>query len=175
MTMKIQRRQGRSIAARWQRGLTMIEVLVAIVVLAIGLLGLAGLQLNGLKVSQGSTFRWKASQLAADLADQLRASRVESTAAPGPCTLTAAGGIQGTCPTGLLATSLPLWAASQLVALPGAIASFSINGNNVWEVDIAWDDTHAAQIGTAALAAPTQPCGATGAALAGCFTLLTQI
>jgi prepilin-type N-terminal cleavage/methylation domain-containing protein len=112
MTMKIQRRHGGSIAARWQRGLTMIEVLVAIVVLAIGLLGLAGLQLNGLKVSQGSTFRWKASQLAADLADQLRASRVESTAAPGPCTLTAAGGIQGTCPTGLLATSLPFRARS---------------------------------------------------------------
>ena len=46
-----------------QRGVTLIEILVAIVVLSIGLLGLAGLQLKGLQVSQGSTYRSQAALL----------------------------------------------------------------------------------------------------------------
>jgi len=49
-----------------QRGMTLIEILVAIVVLSVGLLGLAGLQLKGLQVNQGSIYRWQAAMLAED-------------------------------------------------------------------------------------------------------------
>jgi type IV pilus assembly protein PilV len=58
--------------ARRQRGVSLIEVLVAAVVLAIGLLGLAGLQLRGMQVNQGSAMRAQAVILAEDLADRMR-------------------------------------------------------------------------------------------------------
>jgi len=66
-------------AAR-QRGMTLIEILVAIVVLSVGLLGLAGLQLKGVQVNQGSAYRWQAAMLAEDIADRMRADRSSALA-----------------------------------------------------------------------------------------------
>jgi type IV pilus assembly protein PilV len=57
-----------------QRGFNLIEVLVTIVVLAIGLLGLAGLQAHSLKNSHSSLYRTIASQQAYDIADRIAAN-----------------------------------------------------------------------------------------------------
>lgn len=57
---------------RCQRGVSLIEVLVSIVILTMGLLGLAGLQVAGIKVTQSSQFRAQAAQLANDMADRMR-------------------------------------------------------------------------------------------------------
>jgi type IV pilus assembly protein PilV len=54
----------------------LIEVLVAIVILAIGLLGLAALQSNGLRGSQESYLRTQATLLASDITDRMRANRL---------------------------------------------------------------------------------------------------
>ena len=56
------------------RGFTMLEVLVAILVLSLGLLGLAGLQTVGLRNNAGSAQRTIATQLAYDMADRMRAN-----------------------------------------------------------------------------------------------------
>ena len=56
-----------------QRGMTLIEILVAIVVLSLGLMGLAGLQLKGMQVNQGSTYRSQAAILAQEMAERIRA------------------------------------------------------------------------------------------------------
>jgi type IV pilus assembly protein PilV len=58
-----------------QRGLTLLEVLIAVVVLAIGLLGVAGLQLAALQNGQQSYLRSQASTLAYEIADRMRANR----------------------------------------------------------------------------------------------------
>ena len=55
-------------------GFTLIEVLIAMVVLAVGLLGLAGLQVTSLKNNQSAYNRSQATQLAYDLADRMRAN-----------------------------------------------------------------------------------------------------
>lgn len=52
----------------------MIEVLVTLVILSIGLLGLAALQLTGLRSNSGAGFRSIASMLATDIADRMRAN-----------------------------------------------------------------------------------------------------
>lgn len=57
-----------------QSGSTLIEIMVAIVVMAIGLLGLAGLQVNALKFQKSASQRSEASQAASDLADRMRAN-----------------------------------------------------------------------------------------------------
>lgn len=58
-----------------QHGFTMIEVLVTIVILSIGLLGLASLQANGLRTSYSAYQRSLANSLAYDIIDRMRANR----------------------------------------------------------------------------------------------------
>lgn len=57
-----------------QYGFTLIEVLVAIVVLSLGLLGLAGLIALGLKTNQTAYYRTIATQQANDMADRIRSN-----------------------------------------------------------------------------------------------------
>jgi type IV pilus assembly protein PilV len=56
------------------RGFTLIEVLVAIVVLSIGLLGLAGLQAISLQNNHSAYLRMQATLAANDMTDRMRAN-----------------------------------------------------------------------------------------------------
>ena len=60
--------------SRWQNGFSLLEILVAMVVLSIGLLGLAGLQAVSLNNNQIAYYRSIASQQAYDMADRMRAN-----------------------------------------------------------------------------------------------------
>lgn len=64
----------RSLAHR-ARGFTLVEALVALVVLSIGLLGVAALQLTSLRSNHGSAMRSQATFLAYDIIDRMRANR----------------------------------------------------------------------------------------------------
>lgn len=58
-----------------QRGFTLLEVLIAVVVFAIGLLGIAGLQVAGMRFTHGSQLRAVATMQAESMADRMRANR----------------------------------------------------------------------------------------------------
>lgn len=58
-----------------QAGVSLIEVLITALVLAIGLLGLASLQANSLVGNQQSYMRSQATSLAYDMSDRLRANK----------------------------------------------------------------------------------------------------
>ncbi len=58
-----------------QAGVTLIEVLVSALVVAIGLVGVAGLQVASLKNNQSAFMRSQATALAYDLADRMRSNR----------------------------------------------------------------------------------------------------
>lgn len=71
-------------------GFGMVEVLVALVVLSVGMLGIAGLYVTTLRASNGAIFRTLAVNLAADMADRIRAnpnagSAYEGAAADNNC------------------------------------------------------------------------------------------
>jgi type IV pilus assembly protein PilV len=55
-------------------GFTLVEVMVAVLILAIGLLGMAGLQVAGLRNNHSAYLRSQATQLAYDMADRMRAN-----------------------------------------------------------------------------------------------------
>lgn len=65
---------GRGIAPARQRGATLIEVLVSVVLLSFGIVGLAGLQMNGNKFNHSAYLRSQATALAYDMADRIRAN-----------------------------------------------------------------------------------------------------
>lgn len=67
-------------SAQKQIGATLIEVLVAMVILAIGLLGLAGLQTVSVQSNHGAYYRSQATILANDMADRMRANRTAALA-----------------------------------------------------------------------------------------------
>jgi type IV pilus modification protein PilV len=56
-----------------QRGFSLLEVLIAVLVFSVGLMGLAGLQIVGMKANQNALLRSIASEAAYDMLDQLRA------------------------------------------------------------------------------------------------------
>lgn len=61
---------------RQLRGFTLVEGLIALLVLSIGLLGIAALYAETLQSGRSALFRTQAVSIAADLADRIRANRV---------------------------------------------------------------------------------------------------
>ncbi|MGB5305176.1 MAG: type IV pilus modification protein PilV, partial [Gammaproteobacteria bacterium] len=60
------------------RGFSLLEVLIAILILSIGLLGLASLQSNGMRFNHTSYLRSQATVLSYGIADTMRANRSAS-------------------------------------------------------------------------------------------------
>jgi len=60
---------------RRQRGVSIVEALVAFLVLSIGMLGIAGLYLESVRSNRSALNRTVAVQLANDMADRIRANR----------------------------------------------------------------------------------------------------
>jgi type IV pilus assembly protein PilV len=63
-----------------QSGVGLIEVLVAAVILAIGLLGLAGLQTRSLQMNQSAQLRSQANYYAYEIVESMRVNRSAATA-----------------------------------------------------------------------------------------------
>lgn len=115
-------RCNRSQSAASQRGFTLIEVLVAALVLAIGLMGVAGLQAVSLRNNQSAFMRSQATALAYDLADRMRANVASAEAGAYDPTAAAATAtcntIAGCTPTDLAEHDLDEWAALIATYLP---------------------------------------------------------
>ena len=60
---------------RYSKGTTLLEVLIAAVILGIGLLGIAALQITSLQGSANAEYRGRASDLAWTLMDRMRANQ----------------------------------------------------------------------------------------------------
>ncbi|HEU4623247.1 MAG TPA: type IV pilus modification protein PilV [Steroidobacteraceae bacterium] len=83
-------------STRTQRGITLIEVLVALVIMSIGMLGISSLYLETLRANRTAQLRGQAVDLVNDIADRIRANRrgreayvkaVTDTIGAGGCTI----------------------------------------------------------------------------------------
>ena len=63
-----------------QSGLTLLEVMITVVILSLGLLGLAGLQMTGLKNNRNAYYNTVAAQVAQDLAERIKADQAGANA-----------------------------------------------------------------------------------------------
>ena len=66
----------------FQSGFTLIEVLITLVIVAVGLLGLASLQLRAMQFVHGAYIQTQVQVLAYDMLDRLRANRIEALETP---------------------------------------------------------------------------------------------
>lgn len=123
-----------------QNGFSMLEALITLVIVSIGLLGIAGIIAHSLKVNQGAQVRSQASWLANDIIDRMRANR--ATAAGGAYELAecdaapAAGG-------SVAGDDLNDWCLALAAALPAGTGAVNIAGNLV-TVTVVWDDSRVA-------------------------------
>ncbi|MDT8386408.1 MAG: type IV pilus modification protein PilV [Thiogranum sp.] len=119
-------------------GFTLLEVLIALIVLSIGLLGLASLQANGLKHNHSAYLRSQAVTYAYDIIDRMRANH--SSAVAGNYSIAMTAGV----PTGtsIPAADLAQWLTLVAGNLPAGDAETTINGR-VITVTVQWDDTRA--------------------------------
>lgn len=110
---------------RGSSGFTLIEILISMLLLAIGFLGLASVQSKSLSETQNTQFRSKADVLLRDIADRMRANK-EAVAAGDYLidTEAVAGAMPPDCPpnpdayTCMAARDLRLWMNAVDEALP---------------------------------------------------------
>jgi type IV pilus assembly protein PilV len=124
------------------RGLTLVEILIALLVLSIGLLGLAGLQTMSLKFNTSAYYRTQATALAYDFADRMRANRQAALAGaytlalqdpPPPCAPAAAGAT-------VAEDDIAVWRAALACRIPRSTGAVALDGSEV-TITVQWADS----------------------------------
>ncbi len=138
---------GRRFSRHSARGFTLIEVMIAVLVLALGLLGFALLQTMSVRFSQSANYRTQATNLAYDLLDQMRANRL-SAAQYTAATFVAGAGAGANCdrPVGVnvdVAANIGRWQCQVAEALgEGSSANVTFVGGEATVV-LTWGDARA--------------------------------
>jgi len=120
---------------RYQQGVSLIEVLVSLLILGIGILGAAALQMNALKFTDSSTASSQASFIAYDMMDRIRANPDANYALTG----LSAAPIASDLRTQDLADF-----AANVIAMGGTNASSITVVKRVVTITIVWNDARAA-------------------------------
>jgi len=117
----------RQVSRRRMSGISLIEVMVALVVISVGMLGIAGLYLASLQAGRAANLRSQAVNLATEMSDKIRANRWAKLDYAN-----AAGNLPGyvDCQTVYTCTSaqvaqmdLNLWVTAIRASLPGGAAA----------------------------------------------------
>lgn len=121
-----------------QSGFTLLEVLVAILVLSIGLLGLAGLMASSIRNNHSAQQRTQATWLAYDVIDRMRVNRPAAIASSDNYNVLI-GAASGSA--GLAGADITDWKADLANALPAGDGSVDVDANREVTVIIQWNDS----------------------------------
>jgi type IV pilus assembly protein PilV len=120
-------------ARRKVRGFTLVEVLIALIVLSIGLLGIAAMYVETLRANRSALSRTQAIALASDLADRIRSNRVP------------ANNYTGTGVNARAIADLAAWEAQVADQLPGGDASVTFRAGTAttpsqYMIQVTWTE-----------------------------------
>lgn len=117
-----------------QRGFTLIEMMIALLIFSLGLMGMAALMVLSVKTNQSAYLRTQASFLAQSMADRMRANLglinsyngtySYATAATDPC---ASGAV--CAPATMVTRDRAVWSQQLVDSLPNPSAVINCNGN----------------------------------------------
>lgn len=132
-----------------QQGFSLVEVLIALIIMSVGMLGIAGLYVQSLQAGRTSLFRHHSVTLAGDVADRIRVNPragVDYTgnAVNNNCV---AMGIDCT-PTQMAANDILLWDQQALDSLPNGAVDIQFDGAvspPTYTITISWDEPGAQQ------------------------------
>jgi len=137
-----------------ERGLSMIEILVALTIVAFGMLGLLGLQARALSVQKDAFHRRQAAELVAQLAERMRANHLAFLAGRYALSFDASSAAPSTAPAcaapctsaQVAARDLDEWRIELRRRIPGAAAYLQWDAANRSgiAVAVAWPEQHAA-------------------------------
>jgi type IV pilus assembly protein PilV len=144
MTMKILLTNPPISVARKLRGFTLIEVLVAMVIMSIGMLGIAGLYVHSMQAGRTSVLRHNAVTLAGDIADRIRANprAGPAYALAGANNNCVGGGIDCT-PGEMAANDIFLWDQQAAATLPNGAVNIVFNNGVVpptYQITVTWTE-----------------------------------
>lgn len=146
--------------SRQQGGFTLIEVMISVLVLLVGLLGVAGMQMLSLQANQGAYFRSQAVYIASEILDAMRANptAVDQYVGVypqdgGANTIPADPGCAGNAgctPAEAAQRDLHFWArhfadfnnaigATYRPSIPNGLAQITANGTE-FIVEVSWDE-----------------------------------
>ncbi|HEX7080015.1 MAG TPA: type IV pilus modification protein PilV [Gammaproteobacteria bacterium] len=130
-----------------QRGFSLIEALVALVVLSVGMIGIAAMYGQGLAAGRTAQFRTQAVNLVADMADRIRVNRLGLAAYAGagadhdcdPQT----GGPADCTPADMAAHDVFVWKQQVQQLLPDGKTSIAVDTATVpptYTISVSWDE-----------------------------------
>ncbi len=131
-------------ASQRQRGFSLVEVLIALVIMSVGMLGIAGLFVQGMQAGRTSVLRHHAVTLAGDVADRIRANPRAGVAYEGAGGDNACVGYGTDCDEATMAAhDVFLWEQQAVDSLPaGAV---TVNFDNtvtppLYTIAVTWDE-----------------------------------
>jgi type IV pilus assembly protein PilV len=161
-TQSISKRHGApSYGRQGQQGFTLLEVLIAMVVLSIGLLGLAGLQANSLKNNTSAYQRSQASIFAYEMLDRIRANHTGLVDGEYDDLMSGTTSDPGCITTGCTVAQMAqydayLWKTQLADTLPSGQGTVLGSGDgSVFTITVMWDDERSGVTGTDCSGDPT--------------------
>ena len=118
------------------KGFSLLEILIAVLILSIGLLGLAALHASSLKANHGAYHKSQATYLAYDIVDCMRANRPEVINGTYNQLLTS--GIRATVNT-LADADVNDWLTNVAGLLPGGDGAINCDAAGFCTVTVIWD------------------------------------
>jgi len=139
-----------------QGGFSLIEVLVAVLIVSVGVLGVAGLQLLSLQNNTSALFRTQAIQSVYDIMDRSRANRgqdytldMDDDAPTAPNCMT-----QNCSPVQMRSFDLAAWRESLAENLPEGNGAVDMDGGRM-TVTVQWQDTRNSDVDPLEIAVTT--------------------
>ena len=137
-------RKGNLSIRRRLHGFTLIEVLIALVIMSVGMLGIAGLYVHSMQAGRTSVLRHNAVTLAGDIADRIRANPRAGGAygLAGANNNCVAGGIDCTI-NEMAAHDIFLWDQQAAATLPNGQVNIVFNNGVIpptYQITITWTE-----------------------------------
>ncbi len=129
-----------------QNGFTLIEAMVSLVVLSVGMIGIAALYAQGLGAGRTALYRTEAVNLVGDMADRIRANRLGGAAyggAPANNGCDPQNGGVNCIPIQMAAHDLFLWNQQVQQRLPNGVGQVVVNPGAIppsFQITVPWTE-----------------------------------